>query len=363
MQTFRDHPALRGLHPVWLRANCPCARCQDPRSGQRLVAITDIPADVAVDEVAVTQDTVQITFGPDGHRAAFDCRWLAQYGQFGSAGSSSSDDRSEAAKRLWAAGDISADLPEGGWPRYLASPGHRRECLHALLSGGFLLLRGTPTEAGTVLAVAASMGFVRETNHGRLFDVRVEATPGNLAVTGLPVAPHTGNPYRDPVPSVQLLHCLVTAAVGGDTGLVDGFMAARMLRAENPAAFAILSRTPVQFAYQDATAELRATRPMIGTDPLGRVREIRFSHRYLQPVRLPPREAVAFYTAYRALGEMVRRPELMLTFRLVPGDCLVFDNTRILHGRTGFTGKGLRHLQGCYTDLDGVASAVAMLRR
>lgn len=363
MQTFRDHPALRGLHPVWLRANCPCPRCQDAHSGQRLVAITDIPADVAVDEVTVTGDAVEITFGPDGHRATFDCRWLAQYGQFGSAGASASDDRSEAAKRLWAAGDIAADLPEGHWPRYLSSHGHRRECLHALLSGGFLLLRGVPTEPGTVLTVAASMGFVRETNYGRLFDVRVEATPDNLAFTGLPIAPHTDNPYRDPVPTVQLLHCLVTATDGGDTGLVDGFMAARMLRAENPSAFAILSRTPVQFAYSDATAELRATRPMIGTDPLGRIREIRFNHRSLQPVRLPPREAAAFYAAYRAFGEMVRRPELMLTFRLVPGDCLVFDNTRVLHARTGFAATGPRHLQGCYTDLDGVASTVALLRR
>jgi gamma-butyrobetaine dioxygenase len=363
MQTFRDHPALRGLHPVWLRANCPCARCQDPHSGQRLVAITDIPADVAVDEVTASADSVEITFGPDGHRATFDCRWLAQYGQFGSAGASSSDDRSEAAKRLWAAGDIAADLPEGHWPRYLSSHGHRRECLHALLSSGFVLLRGVPTDPGSVLTVAASMGFVRETNYGRLFDVRAGATPDNLAFTGLPIAPHTDNPYRDPVPTVQLLHCLVTATDGGDTGLVDGFMAARMLRSENPSAFAILSRTPVQFAYSAATAELRATRPMIGTDPLGRVREIRFNQRSLQPVRLPPPEAAAFYAAYRAFGEMLRRPELMLTLRLAPGDCLVFDNTRILHARTGFAATGPRHLQGCYTDLDGVASTLALLRR
>jgi hypothetical protein len=57
------------------------------------------------------------------------------------------------------------------------------------------------------------------------------------------------------------------------------------------------------------------------------------------------------------------RPELMLTFRLGPGDCVVFDNTRILHARTGFDATGKRHLQGCYADLDGVASAVAVLRR
>jgi gamma-butyrobetaine dioxygenase len=208
------------------------------------------------------------------------------------------------------------------------------------------------------------MGFVRETNYGRLFDVRVEATPDNLAYTGLPITPHTDNPYRDPVPTVQLLHCLVAAADGGgETGLVDGFMAARTLRAEQPAAFSLLARTPVQFAYCDATAELRATRPVIGLDPLGRIREIRFNHRSLQPVRLPPREAGPFYAAYRAFASMLNRPELMLTFRLEPGDCLVFDNTRILHARTGFAATGRRHLQGCYADLDGVASTLALLRR
>jgi alpha-ketoglutarate-dependent taurine dioxygenase len=30
----------------------------------------------------------------------------------------------------------------------------------------------------------------------------------------------------------------------------------------------------------------------------------------------------------------------MLTFRLAPGDCVVFDNTRILHARTGFASTG-----------------------
>jgi gamma-butyrobetaine dioxygenase len=53
----------------------------------------------------------------------------------------------------------------------------------------------------------------------------------------------------------------------------------------------------------------------------------------------------------------------MLTFRLESGDCVVFDNTRILHARTGFAAAGKRHLQGCYTDLDGVTSTLAVLRR
>jgi gamma-butyrobetaine dioxygenase len=70
-----------------------------------------------------------------------------------------------------------------------------------------------------------------------------------------------------------------------------------------------------------------------------------------------------FYPAYRAFAEILNRPELRLVLRLAPGDCLVFDNTRLLHARTAFDAVGERHLQGCYADLDGLASTVAVLRR
>ncbi|HEX9354754.1 MAG TPA: TauD/TfdA family dioxygenase, partial [Streptosporangiaceae bacterium] len=56
-------------------------------------------------------------------------------------------------------------------------------------------------------------------------------------------------------------------------------------------------------------------------------------------------------------------PAAMLTIRLRPGDCAVFDNTRVLHARTGFARDGRRHLQGCYADLDGLESAVAVGKR
>jgi len=354
-------PALDGLAAILLRDSCGCAKCRDFGSGQRLGSITDLPADVSVLETRAAGDSVVVIFGPDGHRAVFSRAWLAAQR------STPQDDRAEDAKRLWTAGEAATGFGDQSWPCYLADDGCRERCLAALLRDGFFLLRDVPCRPGTVLAVAASMGYVRETNYGRLFDVRVEATPANLAFTGLPIAPHTDNPYRDPVPTVQLLHCLATAVNGGDSGLVDGFMAAALLRAENPAAFEILTRTPVTFAYSDATAELRATRPMISVDPRGRVREVRFNHRSMQPLRQgregSAEQTAAFYAAYRTFAQMVTRPDLMLTFRLCPGDCVVFDNTRILHARTGFAATGDRHLQGCYADLDGVASALAVLRR
>ena len=319
----------------------------------------------------VTQDdgAVRVTFEPDGHQAVFTRSWLA------GARAGRPADRTEDAKWLWRAADFSGGLPAGRWDTYLAEPEQRAACLAALLTDGFLLLRGVPAVPAAVLEVAGSMGYVRETNYGRLFDVRATVDPANLAYSARAIAPHTDNPYRDPVPTVQLLHCLTSAAEGGDSALVDGFTAASLLREEDPAAFAVLAGSPVTFAYRDATAELRATTPMIALDPRGRITQVRFNNRSMQPLPLragadsrdaqgyPAPAADAFYRAYRGFAEILLRSELLLTFRLNPGDCLVFDNTRILHARTAFTAAGHRHLQGCYADLDGVASALAVIRR
>ena len=68
-------------------------------------------------------------------------------------------------------------------------------------------------------------------------------------------------------------------------------------------------------------------------------------------------------------AELLAQPERQLNLRLAAGDCLVFDNTRILHARTAFSmapgspGSPGRRLQGCYADLDGLASTLAVLRR
>ena len=127
------------------------------------------------------------------------------------------------------------ELAQVTWP---AGPRHWRRCC-----GPFRTAPGVAAEPGRVLEVAASFGFVRETNYGRLFDVRVEPAPGNLAFTSRAIRPHTDNPYRDPAPTVQLLHCLRAAGEGGDTGLVDGSRP-RPISAADPESFGTLTRHP-----------------------------------------------------------------------------------------------------------------------
>jgi gamma-butyrobetaine dioxygenase len=345
---------------VWLRDNCPCPECLDPGTGQKLNDICEIPGGLAVTAAEQAGESVTVTYAPGRHRSAFSRDWLARHALDSRGGDDGG--RTEDGKELWLPADLDP-VPEASWGRYLTEPADRARALDAVLRLGFLLLHDVPGETGMVLEVAGSFGFVRETNYGRLFDVRIEPSPGNLAFTSRAIRPHTDNPYRDPVPTVQLLHCLQTADDGGDTGLVDGFAAAAALRATDRAAFDVLAGYPVPFGYQDKTADLRASQPLIQLSPRGRIQGVRFNNRSARPLRLPYADVIAFYAAYRRWAELLAEPGRQLNLRLAPGDCLIFDNTRILHARTAFSVTGGRHLQGCYADLDGLASTMAVLRR
>ena len=361
-------PEPLGFPAVWLRHNCPCPDCRDPVTGQRLLKITDIQNGLVASVTAQDDTEIVVTFAPDGHRSVFRRDWLATQAQAAQAGQDRDrDPRTEDGKVLWLAADLPAPHT-ADWAAYTAGDLVREGCLDAVARYGCALLRGVPVTPGMVLDVAATFGYVRETNYGKLFDVRVEPDPDNLAFTSREIAPHTDNPYRDPVPTLQLLHCLADASAGGDTGLVDGFAAAAALRATEPGSFGVLTGTPVSFRYVDKETELTARQPLISLSQRGRIAGIRYNDRSMLPLRLPPGETEAAYAAIQAWARLLARPEFLLRLRLSPGDCLIFDNTRVLHARTAFSApvfpdRAERHLQGCYADLDGLLSTLAVLRR
>ncbi len=216
----RTEVRIEDLPLTWLRDNCPCPRCRDPRNGQKLFQITELPTDLALDAVRPTADGVEVEWAPDGHRSAYSARWLTAHRP--ETGDDSADRRGENGKTLWSAADLNGRLPEAGWAEYLGDPAVKARMLESVLGLGFAVLRDVPCREGQVLEVAETFGYVRETNYGRLFDVRVEPDPNNLAFTGARITPHTDNPYRDPVPTLQLLHCLSNAAIGGDSDWSTG---------------------------------------------------------------------------------------------------------------------------------------------
>jgi gamma-butyrobetaine dioxygenase len=331
---------------------------RNPDNGQRLLNITDIPQDPCIDRVSLEDGRLVIEFRPDGHRSEFDPDWLYEncYSL-----NQQHDDRSEINKILWSGDSFQQGLPRYAYDVFCAQRGSRRAALQAVSDYGFVLLDAVPCEDGQVLKVIEQFGYVRETNYGPFFEVRTKVEPNNLAYTNLGLGCHLDNPYRDPVPGLQLLHCLESSTAGGESILQDGFMAARILRDEDPQHFAMLSQHWINFRFRDDAADLRSRVPFIETNDLGAVIKVRFNNRSIDTINLPPAVIRPFYAAYRHYAEILEREELQTVFKLQPGELMLFDNTRILHARKAYSAAGSRHLQGAYSDLDGLYSSLRTL--
>jgi gamma-butyrobetaine dioxygenase len=334
------------LHALALRDACTCTECRT-ESGQRLFETHAVVPEAELASVEFDGATLELGWA-DGHRSSFDREWLAAY----AAGPQPARRPTE-----WGA---ELDPPAERYDDVAADRASLRRWLAAIAGYGFAVLRGVPLADGAVADVAELFGHVRVTNYGRVFDVSVRVDATNLADTALGLSLHTDNAYRIPPPTVQLLHCLASSASGGETILADGFRAVRLLGAWARSA---LAARPIRFAYRDGSAELAADVPVVLLDPDGAPAALHLNNRSKGVPAGSPDEVARWYAAYFELLALLEAPEAQVVFRLEPGDLVAFDNTRVLHGRTAFSGEGERRLQGCYADLDGVLSTLAVLSR
>jgi gamma-butyrobetaine dioxygenase len=343
------------IHPLWLRERCSDPASMDPRTGQRLQDPSDFSLDLAMVDVQETAPgRLRVRFS-DGHVSEFDATEIL------AEASMAPGDQGTPPPTLW--NSALAPLPRARW-RTDPPAAEFADWVERFLRFGFIIFSGIPAVPNQVLEVGGIFGITRETNFGALFDVRTTPQASDLAYTSVHLDAHTDNPYRTPVPGVQLLHCLVNETSGGLSTLVDGYAVAEALRERDPAAYRILSETPVRFRYRDADTELVASVAPIELDVAGRVRTIHFSPRLDFVPLLPPAVLAEYYRARQAFDRMLRSAEFEIRFLLAPGDLVMFDNCRLLHGRTGFNStEGLRHLQGCYIDIDGPRSLYRVHRR
>lgn len=347
------------LAAIWLRDHCQMPQSRDPLSGQRLLNITDIPTDLTIANVSRTDDSVIVDFDPDGHQSEFSIDWLLDNCY---CINNQGDDFSEAHKTLWQKSDFDRNLPRYDYGSFCSSADTKIDALQSVKDYGFAVLKNVPCEAGEILKVISEFGFVRETNYGPLFEVRTKVDANNLAFTNLGLGCHLDNPYRNPVPGIQLLHCLQSSAAGGESILQDGFKAASILRDENPQHFDILCNQWVTYRFQDAETDLQSRVPMIELNDNREITKVRYNNRSIGTLNLAPEKVRAFYAAYRHYAELLHRKDLQISFKLDPGELMIFDNTRVMHARTAFSDGGTRHLQGAYSDLDGLYSTLSVLK-
>ncbi|MBL8894988.1 MAG: gamma-butyrobetaine dioxygenase [Rhizobiales bacterium] len=354
-------PRHARFHAIWLRDNALDAETRSPTNGQRLITVLHIPTDTRIARTRIDgSGDLEVTFAPEQHSATYPAAWLAEriYDQSldhlpGWTGPS---------VERWDA-RLQSHVPTADHQKVAADRAALGAWLAAVRRYGFAVLTGVPTDSGQLCKVAELFGYVRETNYGRWFEVRAEVNPNNLAYTNLGLQAHTDNPYRDPVPTLQLLSCLENTVEGGDSIVIDGFAAAARLQKENPRGFGLLSEHCARFEYAGSKGvRLTSKRPMIELGPDGELIAIRFNNRSAAPLVDVPYEAMEdYYAAYRRFAELVEDPSMQVTFKLAPGELFIVDNTRVLHARKAFSGSGKRWLQGCYADKDGLLSTLAAI--
>jgi len=350
------------FHALWLRDNAADPQTRAPGNGQRLLALRDIPEATAIAGAEVTAQGLRVDFAPEGKSVVYDIGWLIQHAY----------DRPADPGRGWLAPGIRTwdaglmgQVPTGDFAALEQGGAALQDWLQAVTTYGFGKVIKGPVAPGALFRIVDLFGYVRETNYGRLFEVRTQVNPSNLAFTGLGLQAHTDNPYRDPVPTLQVLYCLESTAAGGENMVVDGFAAIQRLKAETPAYFDVLADHCARFEYAgEAGVCLTARQPMIGLAPDGELTGLRFNNRSLAAVTDVPFAAMEhWYAAYRRLGEIIDDTAMEVTFRLDPGEAFVVDNTRVLHARKGYSGEGSRWLQGCYADKDGLRSTHDAMNR
>ena len=229
---------------------------------------------------------------------------------------------------------------------------------------GFVIIKDVPTNDNFIVKFANSIGSIRRTNFGEFFNVKSVPNPNDLAYTSLPLAPHTDNPYRNPVPCIQLLHCITNEVSGGFSTLVDGYTVTEDLKKEFKYYYDILTKVKVKFKFIDKDVVLENWSPLIELNPDKSFKQVRFSPRLDYVPILDKEKLDLYYQARKKLSEMYNSEKYRIEFKLEPKDLIMMDNHRLLHGRTSYeTKEGERFLQGCYIDFDSTEGKLRHLKR
>lgn len=347
---FRSGERVVDLHPQWLRDRSIEPGQIEPTNRQRLFSPVDLPPDLTLRAASMRSGEIEATFS-DGHRCRLDVVGIER------ALGWRHDPDEPPAPEPWSA--PLGEFPYIDWATITFS--EETEDTDAVLAflaaffrHGYVVFRNTPTERGTVARVADRLGYLVGQNFGWVFDVEANPSPTDLAYTAYPLLAHTDEPYRRPAPGIQLLHCIANGAPGGDSTIVDGLAAALAIESEHPSWHAALRDTEVVWRYDRGSDTVVHRGHVLEYDRHGRYRQIRFNMKLDEPVVEPGQDLDAYYAGRRWLNEWTNDPAHQVTFRLEPGDVMVMDNHRALHGRTAFDPtKGRRLLQGCYIEHDG----------
>ena len=233
-----------------------------------------------------------------------------------------------------------------------------KEFLEKLYKFGFVVIQNCKTEMSSVEKIANKIGYVRESIFGGLWSFESNNDMADSAYTQDELRPHTDSTYSNDAPGLQLLLCCHYEATGGESIMVDGFKIAEKIYKENRDLYTLLSEIEVTGQYIGDGVFLEAKRPIFKLNSNKELVQVSFNNYDRAAFRMDDEKTLKFYDAIREFDLIANNREYQWRHILKPGELLIFNNWRILHGRGSF--KGDRKMSGCYINKEDFDSSCRM---
>ncbi|QSZ35174.1 hypothetical protein DSL72_008041 [Monilinia vaccinii-corymbosi] len=366
----------------WLRDNCRCAKCRRPDTMQREVNIFSSNLEQLPKSINKTKkEGLEVTWLDEAdddskleHVTLYPWDWLHKHKVYRAAdkfqqvrstfvavnrgrnniaeGKVPIPDPDTHEVILWDS-HISLHPPSVDYNEVMASDAGVGKWTRLIHNFGFCFVDGVPVCPEKTRELLERIAFIRPTHYGGFYDFTSDLTMKDTAYTSEAIGPHTDTTYFTDPAGLQMFHLLShTEGTGGSSLLVDGFWAAGLLRNRYKDA---LSKIAVPWhASGNEGINITPNRPypVLTMDSNRKATQIRWNEADRGTIH--PGYSQEWYEAAKTFHDRVNDPKEQYWPQLVPGRALIFDNWRILHGRTAFTGK--RRMCGGYINRDDYIS-------
>ncbi len=229
-----------------------------------------------------------------------------------------------------------------------------RELLLKIQHYGFCLVENCPADSQPTDRFLQNLGPYFNSHWGGFWEFENDLAQEDSAYGCEYIGPHNDCCYYDHAPYLQTFHCLMHNGTGGESLLVDGFAIAKDMRESEPESYQILTSVDVPYQCINTDISYWSQKPIIKTEDNGELQQICFNNADRGKVWYGYEKTKQFYDAYAKFYQLANDPQRQFRFKLTPGSLLIFNNWRLLHGRTAFT--GLRKMCGSYHGIDSVVA-------
>ena len=157
-----DGSTLR-YHSTWLRDNALDSKTRDPKNGQRLITLSDIPKDTVIKSAILDTkgENIFLTFFPESKKVSFSSNWLERYAY--DVEKKNLKGWISPALKIWNS-SILKTIPTIDYKAAKSNSALLLKWMKSLHEYGFAKITGGGKESGEIIKIANLIGYIRDPN-------------------------------------------------------------------------------------------------------------------------------------------------------------------------------------------------------